>query len=168
MRKLLIPLLLLTITSVSADAKWRVANEKELRAVIPARVNVENERIETEFRTASGVTDGNGKVIAGVVMITAGYAAEGKYTHFFMTKVGLKFGDLELKPGEYVFGHKRIDPNTQLVSFYEAATGKALGTVKAQLDPKKGPVRSLTITPPGSEKAVIKIGRFYFEYSIVG
>jgi hypothetical protein len=171
MKKLLIPLLLLLSVTVSAqgnDSRWRVATEKELRAQIPARVTVENERIETEFRTAAGVTGGNGKFIAGVVMITAGYSAEGKYTHFFITKVGLKLGDIELKPGEYVFGHKRTDPDTLVVNFYEAATGKPLGTVNAHLDPKRGPVRSFTITPPGNERGVVKIGRFFFEYSVVG
>jgi hypothetical protein len=165
----LIILMLVTVSSAFAqgpDHKWRSATEKELRTAIPARVAVENERIETEFRTASGITDGNGKFIAGVVMITAGYSAEGKYTHFFMTNVGMKLGNVELQPGEYVFGHKRTSDNTLLVSFYEAATGKPLGSVKAQLDTKKGPVRSFTIIPQGSEKPVVKIGRFYFEYSI--
>ena len=53
-------------------AGWRIASEPELRKVIPARAPVIKENIETEFRTASGVTDGRGKFIAGVVMITAG------------------------------------------------------------------------------------------------
>jgi hypothetical protein len=172
MKSLLISLLLVLLSSPAVLAqggdKWRVATDKELRALIPARVNVENERIETEFRTAAGVTAGAGKFIAGVVMITAGYSAEGKYTHFFITKVGLKVGELELRPGEYVFGHKRTDQNTLQVSFYEAATGKPVGDVKGQLDQKKGAVRSLTITPPGSEKPVIKIGRFFLDYSVAG
>jgi hypothetical protein len=60
-----------------SPAGWRVASEPELRKVIPARAPVIKENIETEFRTASGVTDGRGKYIAGVVMITAGYSAEG-------------------------------------------------------------------------------------------
>ena len=55
----------------------------ELRSVIPARAPVISERIETEFRTASGITDGNCHFIAGVVTITAGYSAEGKYSHYF-------------------------------------------------------------------------------------
>ena len=171
MKKLFIALMLLSAAPILAqvgESKWRAATDKELKALIPARVSVENERIETESRTASGITDGAGKFIGGVTMITAGYSAEGKYTHFFITKVGLRLGDVELKPGEYVFGHKRTDNNTLLVSFYEAATGKALGTVKAQLDPKKGPVKSFTITPPGADKPVVRIGRFFFEFTITG
>jgi len=171
MKRILIPLLLLVASTAAAqtkDQKWRAATDKELKSLIPARVTVENERIETEMRTASGVTNGGGKFIAGVVMITAGYSAEGKYTHFFITQVGIKLGDFELRPGEYVFGHKRTDQDTLEVSFYEAATGKHVGDVKAQVDPKKGPVRSLTITPPGAEKSVIKLGRFFFEYTISG
>ncbi len=150
----------------SKDQKWRPATEKELKSLIPARVAVENERIETELRTASGITNGNGKFIAGVVMITAGYSAEGKYSHFFITQAAVKCGDFELRPGEYVFGHKRIDQETLKVSFYEASTGKHVGDVKAQVDPKKGPVRQITVTPPGNEKPMIKLGRFVFEYSI--
>ena len=136
--------------------------------MIPARVAVENERIETELRTASGITNGSGKSIAAVLMITAGYSAEGKYSHFLITQVGIKCGDFELRSGEYVFGHKRTDQDTLKVSFYEAATGKHVGDVKAQVDPRRGPVRSITIVPPGSEKPMIKLGRFFFEYSISG
>ncbi|HMG33347.1 MAG TPA: hypothetical protein VKM94_05360 [Blastocatellia bacterium] len=172
MNRLFALLLVLPLSSAFAqggEQKWRATNEKELRSVIPARVNVENERIETEFRTASGITDGSGKFIAGVVMITAGYSAEGKYSHFFVTQVPLKIAELDLRPGEYVFGHKRKDQETLQVSFYEAATGKHLGDVKAHLDQKKGPVRQFAITPPGgAEKPSLKIGRFMLEYSIGG
>src|SRR5438874_11601799 len=90
-------------------ARWRVATQEELRRVIPARAPVIKENIETEFRTASGVTDGRGRFIAGVVMITAGYSAEGKYSHFFITQTPLKFGGFPLPPGEYVFGYQRIN-----------------------------------------------------------
>src|SRR6476660_480950 len=85
--------------SSAVPAAWRNASEPELRKVIPARAPVIKENIETEFRTASGVTDGRGKFIAGVVMITAGYSAEGKYSHFFITQTQLKLGDLSLHPG---------------------------------------------------------------------
>ena len=101
-------------------------------------------------------------------MITAGYSAEGKYSHFFITQAGIRFSDFELRSGEYVFGYKRTDQDTLKVSFYEASTGKHVGDVRAQVDPKKGPVRSITIIPPGNDKAMIKLGRFVFEYSIAG
>ena len=167
--KLLQFFLLISLTSVwgqDGDQKWRTASDKELKALIPARAQVEKERIETEFRTASGVTDGKGKYIAGVVMITAGYSAEGKYSHFFITHVPIKCGQVELRPGEYVFGYKRTDQDNLEVKFYEASTGKYLGDVKATIDPQRGPIRSLLITPPGGEKPVIKIGRFLFEYNL--
>ena len=171
MTTLLIGILLVSGSALfgqSKTVKWRPAADKELKSLIPARVAVENERIETELRTASGISNGNGKFIAGVLMITAGYSAEGKYSHFFITQVGIKCGDLELRPGEYVFGHKRTDQETLKVSFYEASTGKHIGDVKAQVDPKRGPVRSITVVPPGIEKPMIKLGRFFFEYSISG
>ena len=171
MRCFLLTLLLLSSAPVlgqANDQKWRAATEKELKALLPARATVEKERIETEFRTASGVTDGSGKFIAGIVMITAGYSAEGKYSHFFMTHVSIKCGDLELRPGEYVFGYKRTDDDTLEVKFYESSTGRFLGDVKARIDQKRGPVRQLLITPAGSDKPTVRIGRFIFEYRITG
>src|SRR6185295_9783366 len=84
----------LSLVVYAGDNRWRSATEAELKRVIPARAPVIKENIETEFRTASGVTDGRGKFIAGVVMITAGYSAEGKYSHFFITQVPIKVGDL--------------------------------------------------------------------------
>ena len=62
----------------------------------------------------------SGKFIAGVVLITAGYSAEGKYSHFFLTQVPLRLGtDVKLAPGEYVLGYEHTD-NGLLVHFYEA------------------------------------------------
>ena len=49
--------LMLLICAVCLAANWRIASELELRKVIPARAPVIKENIETEFRTASGVTD---------------------------------------------------------------------------------------------------------------
>src|SRR5918999_4905075 len=91
-------LLLLNVPLLSAasSARWRAANESELRRIIPARASVIAENIETEFRTASGVTDGKDRFIAGVVMITAGYSAEGKYSHFLVTQVPLRVGNFQL------------------------------------------------------------------------
>ena len=66
---------------------WRIATAAELASLLPARAPVQQERIETEMRTASGITNGQGKFVAGVVLITAGYSAEGKYSHFFLTQV---------------------------------------------------------------------------------
>ena len=86
--KLSLVLLLLTLVppSVGAKAKpgWRSATTEELNAVLPLRAPVEKERIETEMRTASGIVNSRGKVIAGVVLITAGYSADGKYSHFLV------------------------------------------------------------------------------------
>ena len=165
-------LLLLSVGTAFGQAngkKWRSATEKELRGIIPARATVEKERIETEFRTASGVTDGKGKFIAGVVMITAGYSAEGKYSHFFITHVPIRCGEVELRPGEYVFGYKRTPQDTLEVKFFEASTAKFLGDVRAHLDSRKAPVRQLVITAAaGSEKPAVRIGRFLFEYTITG
>lgn len=147
-------------------ARWRAATEQELRRLIPARAPVIKENIETEFRTASGVTDGKGRFIAGVVMITAGYSAEGKYSHFFITQAPLKIGSMLLPPGEYVFGYQRKDNDTIRVSFYRASSGEAVGDVEAHVNRKSSLVRSLLITPPLGGKATIQIGRFLFDYRV--
>lgn len=145
---------------------WRAATEPELRKIIPARAPVVKENIETEFRTASGVTDGRGRFIAGVVMITAGYSAEGKYSHFFLTQVPLRVGALDLPAGEYVFGYQRTDNDTIRVKFYRAANGEELGVVDAHVNRKSNLVRSLLINAADDGSGSIQIGRFLFDYRI--
>lgn len=138
--------------------------------MIPARAPVITERIETEFRTASGITDGNGKFIAGVVMITAGYSAEGKYSHFFLAQAPIRVGSLDLPPGEYVFGWTRSQDALK-VSFYQAATGKPLGQVDATRNTSITRVESFRIWPPHASAephSLIQIGRFTVPYSLSG
>lgn len=150
----------------AAPARWRTVTPQELRKLIPARAPVVKENIETEFRTASGVTDGKGKFIAGVVMITAGYSAEGKYSHFFLTQVALKLGDITLQPGEYVFGYQRNGNESIRVSFYRASSGDAVGDVEAHINKKRNLVTSLLITPASNGKGTIQVGRFIWDYRI--
>jgi hypothetical protein len=145
-------------------AAWRVATDAELKSVLPARAPVQQERIETEMRTASGITDGRGRYIAGVVMITAGYSAEGKYSHFFLTQVPVKVGAIQLSPGEYVFGYEHKG-DVLVLKFYEAATGRLLGNVEAALNPGTTRVESFRIWPP-AERSIIQIGRFTFSYQL--
>jgi len=146
--------------------RWRAATEIELRKLIPTHAPVIKENIETEFRTASGVTDGHGKFIAGVVMITAGYSAEGKYSHFFITQTPLKISSMLLEPGEYVFGYQRVNNDVIRLSFYRASSGEAIGVVDAHVNRKSAMVRSLLISPPVDGRAQIQIGRFFFEYKL--
>jgi hypothetical protein len=165
--------LFLVTTPVSLRAQpvenWRAATPDELRSIIPARAPVISERIETEFRTASGITDGNGHFIAGVVMITAGYSAEGKYSHYFLVQAPVRIGTIDLSPGDYVFGWTRSQDALK-VNFYQAATGKAVGQVDAERSPSVTRVESFRIWPShgaGSEPhSVIQIGRFSFPYSL--
>ena len=98
---LLVLTVALLLFGAPSEAVWRSATEAELKDVIPARAPVGSERIETEFRTASGITNGNGKYIAGVVLITAGYWADGKYSHFLWCRRQNE-GTIQLKPGDYV------------------------------------------------------------------
>jgi hypothetical protein len=166
--------LTLSLTPASLHAQpaenWRAATPDELKSVIPARAPVISERIETEFRTASGITDGNGHFIAGVVMITAGYSAEGKYSHYFLVQAPLRVGSIDLSPGDYVFGWTRSQDALK-VSFYQAPTGKQVGEVDAVRNPSVTRVESFRIWPPhsaGSEPhSVIQIGRFSFPYAVI-
>lgn len=146
---------------------WRTATEAELKTIIPARAQVEKERIETEFRTASGITDGKGHYVAGVVLITAGYSAEGKYSHFFLTQVPIRLAGLQLLPGDYVFGWKRESDDALDVRFSEAATGKYLGSVKALRNSRIGKIESFLIQPPG-DRPLVLIGRFGIPYKLGG
>lgn len=137
----------------------------DLKKAVPERAPVIKENIETEFRTAAGITHGS-KSIFGVVIITAGYEAENKYTHFFKTDSFLKAGEIELPAGEYIFGYRKIDADHLLVSFYKAQTGELVGAVKAKLEQNKGPIYSFFIEPPIDGKGRIFIGRFVFEYNL--
>ena len=143
---------------------WRQATEAELKEMIPARAPVEKERIETEFRTASGITDGKANVF-GVVLITAGYSADGKYSHYFVTQVAIRVGDITLKPGSYVFGWQKKTDSLS-VKFYEAQTGKYLGAVDANRNSRIGKIESFHIFAP-AERSQIQIGRFAFTYKFV-
>jgi hypothetical protein len=164
--KALAVLILLASVVSAAPVRWRNASSQELRTLLPERAPVVKENIETEFRTASGVTDGKGKFIAGVVMITAGYSAEGKYSHYFVTQVPLKLGDLSLPSGEYVFGYQRTNNETIRVSFYKASSGDAIGDIEAHVNRKRNLVTSLLITAPVNGKGTMQVGRFIFEYKL--
>src|ERR1700755_3025113 len=106
---------------------WHQATSAELASLLPARAPVIKEHIETEMRTASGIVDGRGRYIAGVVLITAGYSAEGKYSHFLVVQSPIKIGGVDLKAGEYVFGYSHAG-DVLNVHFNDAATGSLVGT----------------------------------------
>jgi hypothetical protein len=158
-------LLLTMLSSSLMFGAWRQASESELKALIPARAPVEKEHIETEFRTASGITNGKGKFIAGVVLITAGYAAEGKYSNFLIVQSAMKIGGIALPPGEYVFGWRRKDDDALEVKLYDAHSGKFLGDAEAKRVSRTGRIESFRVSPP-SEKSLIEIGRFAMSYSL--
>jgi hypothetical protein len=157
---------LAAMQSVAQRAMWRQATAAELASVLPSRAPVENEHIETEMRTASGIVDEHGRFIAGVVLITAGYSAEGKYSHYLIVQAPVEIGGVLLKPGEYAFGWTRAgDGDTLNVHFNQAGTGALVGTTDAHRIAGSSRVESLRIWPP-SEKALIQIGRFGISYKL--
>jgi hypothetical protein len=143
-------------------SSWRAATPTELQAVLPARAPVEKERIETEMRTASGIIDSQGKIIAGVVLITAGYSADGKYSHYLLVQSPITFGDISLGAGNYVIGWQRGEDDL-VVKFYEAATGKEHGAATAHRLATGSRVESFRIWPP-SNNSILQIGRFAIPY----
>jgi hypothetical protein len=160
-------LLILSLSSFvfsQPKSSWRAATTSELQAVLPARAPVEKERIETEMRTASGIIDAHGKIIAGVVLITAGYSADGKYSHYLLVQSPISFGDVSLASGNYVIGWQRGEDDL-VVKFYDAATGKEEGTVTAHRLATGSRVESFRIWPP-SNTSILQIGRFAIPYSL--
>jgi hypothetical protein len=141
---------------------WRQATDAELASLLPTRAPVEKEHIETEMRTASGIVNSQGRYIAGVVLITAGYSADGKYSHYLVVQAPIRIGGVSLKPGEYVFGYTHAG-DLLSVHFNDAATGSLVGTTDAHLLTGVRGITSLHIWPPGT-KSVIQIGRFGMPY----
>jgi|SRR5579872_1435796 len=150
--------------TVAQKNTWRQATDAELASLLPARAPVEKEHIETEMRTASGIVDSRGRYIAGVVLITAGYSADGKYSHYLVVQVPLRVGGVVLKPGEYAFGYTHGEDMLR-VHFNDAATGTLLGTTDAHLLSGAKGITSLHIWPPAT-KSVIQIGRFAIPYEL--
>jgi hypothetical protein len=164
----LVSLCLLVAPAMAQKADWRAATPAELSSLLPARAPVEREHIETEMRTASGIVSVRGHYIAGVVLLTAGYSADGKYSHFLVVQAPVRIGGLLLKPGEYAFGYSHSGGgDTLTVHFHEAATGTLVGAADAHLLAGSGRVVSLKIWPPG-EKQIIQIGRFGIPYEVAG
>jgi hypothetical protein len=157
--------LLLASTGLQAQKAWRQATDAELASLLPARAPVEKEHIETEMRTASGIVNGHGHYIAGVVLITAGYSADGKYSHYLVAQAPVKIGGVFLKPGEYVFGWVR-DGDVLKFHFHVASTGALVGMTEGHRLAGVTRVESLHIWPPG-DKAMIQIGRFGIPYEVV-
>lgn len=164
--KLLTILFIISVFTFNASAQdWRKMAEDELKKAVPEKAPVIKENIETEFRTASGITDGKSNIF-GVVIITAGYEADGKYTHFFNSDTKIKVGELSLAKGEYIFGYQRLDAETLRVTFYKAKDGELVGATKAKVEKGKGAIYSFLIAPPTANKGKIFIGRFTFDYSL--
>ncbi|MGH9599418.1 MAG: hypothetical protein ACRD27_06105 [Terracidiphilus sp.] len=146
---------------------WRQATAAELASVLPARAQVVNEHIETEMRTASGIVNDRGQFIAGVVLLTAGYSADGKYSHYLIVQAPMRIANFTLQPGDYVLGWTRAGAEDVLnVHFNVAATGQLLGTTKARRIEGPGRVESLHIWPP-QQRAQIQIGRFGIPFRLV-
>ncbi len=143
---------------------WRTATSAELEAVLPARALVGTERIETEMRTATGIMDDHGHVIAAVVLITAGYAADGKYSHYFLVQAPIVLSDQNLPAGTYVVGWSRMDEGLA-VHIFDAASGAERITVTAKPITGSHRVESFHIWPP-SERSIIQIGRYMIPYAV--
>ena len=169
MKRILIPalFLLMSVPALRAEkTTWRPATDAELAALLPARAQVVKEHIETEMRTASGVVNNHGQYIAGVVLITAGYSADGKYSHYLMVQAPIRVGGVELKPGDYILGWLR-DGQTIKIHINMATTGELVGNAVAERLAPHTRVEILKIWPP-EDKSIIQIGRFGIPYVVEG
>ena len=170
MRRLGLMLLLVTLCAGAMGQRtdverWRAATAAELQAALPARAAVEKEHIETEMRTANGIINSHNQMIAAVVLITAGYAADGKYSHYLLVQSPMVIdGHLALQPGLYVVGWHRSEEGLE-VHIFDSATGTERGTAVARLGSGTTRVESFRIWPPGERKD-IQIGRFFLPYSL--
>ncbi|MGF7179362.1 hypothetical protein [Tunturiibacter psychrotolerans] len=168
MKPSLLALLLILVppsfVGAQSKASWRAATPTELQMALPARAPVEKERIETEMRTASGIINSRGNIIAGVVLITAGYSADGKYSHYLLVQSPITFGNLSLTAGNYVIGWHRGDDDL-IVNFYDAATGREHGAVTAHHLATGSRVESFRIWPP-TINSILQIGRFAIPYTL--
>jgi hypothetical protein len=158
--------LFLAVPASAQRPAWRQASDSELASVLPSRAQVLNEHIETEMRTASGIVNDRGQFIAGVVLLTAGYSADGKYSHYLLLQAPIRIAGFVLQPGEYLMGWTRAGAEDVLnVHFNVAATGKLAGMAKAKRIPGRGPVESIQIWPP-QNGGLIQIGRFGIPYKV--
>lgn len=165
---LILPLLIILAAPASwartITGTWRQATKSELQTYLPARAPVVKERIETEMPAASGIINGKDQFVGGVVLITAGYSADGKYSHYFLSQVPIELGHIHLSAGQYILGYVRHGDALE-VKFYEARSGKLVGQVTARLDRTTHGVYAFKIWPP-SQHPLIQIGRFIFPYHL--
>jgi hypothetical protein len=164
---ILLSSLLMASTLAAKGPAWRQASQTELAGILPSRAPVISEHIETEMRTASGIVDSQGHYIAGVVLLTAGYSAEGKYSHFLIVQAPVEIGGVQLTPGNYIFGWTRSANGDSLnVHFNDAATGDQIGTTDAHWIEGSTRIESLHIWPP-QQKSLLQIGRFGIPYKLI-
>lgn len=157
---------ILVAPGYAQEPAWRQASGSELASVLPSRAQVVNEHIETEMRTASGIVNERGQFIAGVVLLTAGYSADGKYSHYLLVQAPMRIAGFTLSPGDYLLGWTRAGAEDALNAHFNlAASGKQVGIAKAKRIQGRGRVESIYIWPPQSG-GLIQIGRFGIPYKL--
>ena len=152
--------------SSQARTSWHAANAAELEAALPSRALVGKERIETEIGTATGIVNDHGQIIAAVVLITAGYAADGKFSHYLLVQAPFMLGEQRLPAGAYVVGWTHSGDGLA-VHIFEAVSGMEKVTVNAAPIPGPHRVESFHIWPP-SDHSMIQIGRYFVPYALRG
>ena len=116
------------------------------------------------MRTASVIINLQGQLVACVVMITAGYSADGKYSHYLLVDDPIDIAGLTLPPGRYVFGWRRDDDGLR-VTFYDALSGAERGSIIAHPMAPGVRVESFRISPP-ADRSILQLGRFQMPYSL--
>lgn len=163
---LLLCVLLMSCLAGSSQSRvyWRSATPDELSGFLPARAVVGKERIESELRTASGIVNQRGEMIASVLLITAGYAADGRFSYYLLAQHALTVGEVHLAPGAYVVGWTRTDDGLK-VHIFDAVTLTPRGDTLARPNPQSRRVISFHIWPP-DQGSRIQIGRYTLPYRV--
>jgi len=108
------PICLLIITiftlslssSVTAQSKPEILNDKDATAVIPSSFYFAGQSAPTQMRNASVARLAKDRLVIAGLVDTSGYSTEisGKYEGFFITDSPIKIGDKTLNTGAYGFG----------------------------------------------------------------
>ena len=159
-----VALLIMLPLAVGQSPVWHQASAAELGSLLPDRASVNGEHIETEMRTASGIVNRQGQTVAAVVLITAGYSEQARFSHYLLVQTSVEMGGFVLVPGEYVFGWKK-DGSDLSVTFYQAETGTLVGTARAYRLGARSAAELFRIWPP-EVRPLIEIGAFGMPYTI--
>jgi len=98
-----------------------------------------------------------------VVLITAGYSADGKYSHYLVVQAPITIAEILLPRA--LTSSAGNGPTGSRRKFYEATNGVERGTAIAHRMTQGSRVESFRVWPPG-DQSILQIGRFSLPYRL--